>query len=594
MNALQPGAPAESMRSFVELMSERAASHPERVALRFLGDGEAVSDTFTYRELHERACAFAAYLQSMATKGERALIACPSGPDYVIGFLACLYAGLIAVPAYPPDPGQPHHVKRLLSIVRDARPRLVLTCSELLGPFEAVKQGFPELAQVEIVAVGGRDAAEHALWRMPEIGAGDIAFLQYTSGSTAAPKGVMVGHDNLIANEVVIRHAFSMTDDDVVVSWLPLFHDMGLIGGLLQPLFSGQSAVLMGPQHFIERPMRWLQAISRFGGTVSGAPDFAYRLCVERARAALPEGLDLSGWRLAFCGAEPLRAATLRAFSERFGAAGFDASALYPCFGLAEATLFVTGGRRGDGAVARGFDAKRLAESAASPAEAGQVLVGCGDAQPLHEVVVVDPETGAPAAPGRVGEIQVSGPSVTHGYWEKPEATEATFVAREGRVFLRTGDLGFKHEGELFITGRLKDLILVRGHNLYPQDVERTIEEQVEVVRKGRVAAFAVELGGAEGIGVAAEVSRRVQKLIEPEDVCRFISETVAEAHGEPASVVVLVQPGALPITTSGKLQRAACRKGWQRGALDAFAVYEQGRMTVAAAAVRSVEEQVQ
>ncbi|WP_437975236.1 non-ribosomal peptide synthase/polyketide synthase [Sorangium sp. So ce295] len=571
-------------KNFVELLAERASAHPDRVALRFLAGGDAEGEVLSYRDLHERACAIAAHLRSMAPPGERALLLYPSSVSYVTAFFGCLYAGMIAVPAYPPESMQRQHLSRLFAILRDAEPRFVLTESGLLEPLAMLRQHLPGPVAPEVIATDAIDRSSAGAWSMPDLREDSVAFLQYTSGSTSAPKGVMVGHDNLIANERAIRAAFSIDEDDVIVSWLPLFHDMGLIGTLLQPIFSGVSVVLMAPQHFIERPIRWLKAISRYRGTVSGGPDFAYRLCVERVKPEMLEGLDLRSWRLAFSGAEPVRAGTLRAFGERFAEVGFDAGALYPCYGLAEATLLVTGGRRGGGVTTTSFDAAELGNNAAVPSASGHPLVSCGKAQPEHAIAIVDPETGRAVEPGRVGEILVNGPSVAHGYWRNQGATEQTFVRREGRVHLRTGDLGFEHEGSLFITGRLKDLIIVRGHNLYPQDIEKTVEDQVEVVRKGRVAAFSVEIDGQEGIGIAAEVSRRLQKLIQPEAVCRAISEAVAQEHLEAASLVLLLQPGTLPVTSSGKLRRSACRKKWQEGSLDLFGVYERG-------ALRSAEE---
>jgi acyl-CoA synthetase (AMP-forming)/AMP-acid ligase II len=387
----------------------------------------------------------------------------------------------------------------------------------------------------------------------------------------------MVSHGNLMANERAIQSAFSMRDDDVVVSWLPLFHDMGLIGTLLQPLFSGVSAVLLSPQHFMERPDRWLRAVSQYGGTVSGGPDFAYRLCAQRVDPAAIEGLCLDKWRLAFCGAEPVRWETLRAFADRFAPRGFDATALYPCYGLAEATLLVTGGRSGSGVHVRRFDAPSLGRHQVAESEDGQPLVGCGATQPDHDVVVAEPESGNLVNDGAIGEILVSGPSVALGYWRNAGDTAKAFVRRSGRTYLRTGDLGFERGGELFITGRQKDVIIVRGQNIYPQDIERGLEERIEVLRKGRTVAFGLDFEGSEGIVVAAEVSSRAQKLIEPQAVCAAISEDVAKIHGEPARLVLLLNAGAVPVTSSGKLQRSACREAWQKRQLDTFAVYEAG-----------------
>jgi acyl-CoA synthetase (AMP-forming)/AMP-acid ligase II len=558
--------------NIVDLLCDRAARHPERTALSFIGDGERVAESWTYGELDARSRALAAELGALVPAGSRALLLYPNGPAYVSALLACFYAGIVCVPAYPPRSAQAHHVERLLSIARDASPSLLLTESALLPPLLAMQGALPGLAAVKIVGTDGPRSAMPSDYARPELTPESLALLQYTSGSTATPKGVMIAHRNLMANQRAIQSAFQMNDDDTVVSWLPLFHDMGLIGTLLQPLYMGVASVLMAPQQFMERPERWLKAISCHRGTVSGGPDFAYRLCAERIDPSVIEELDLSSWRLAFCGAEPVRLQTLGAFSDRFAPAGFDAAALYPCYGLAEATLLVTGGKRGGGVHGQGFDAAALAEHQALPSDPGSMLVGCGVPQPEHELLIVDPDTREPLEPGRIGEICVSGPSVALGYWQNREATEHAFVRRGSKLFLATGDLGFEHAGELFVTGRQKDLIIVRGQNLYPQDIERDIEERVPVLRKGRTAAFSIELGGVERIAVAAEVNARTQKIIEPGAVCRAISERVAEGHGEAAGLVLLLNPGALPITSSGKLQRSACRKAWQKGTLDVFA----------------------
>jgi acyl-CoA synthetase (AMP-forming)/AMP-acid ligase II len=441
----------------------------------------------------------------------------------------------------------------------------------------AAQAALPELASIQLVATDATDQSLAQGWRQPPEDPAALAFLQYTSGSTSRPKGVMVTHANLMANERAIVNAFSMREDDVVVSWLPLFHDMGLIGTLLQPLYSGASLVLLTPQAFIQRPACWLEAISRFGGTVSGGPDFAYRLCVQRAKPAASSALDLRSWQLAFSGAEPVRAGTLQAFADKFAPFGFDPKALYSCYGLAESCLIVTGGERGHGVSVEHFDDRALAEHRVVPAPEGRPLVGCGRPQPDHELSIVDPDTGERLGEGRIGEIVTRGPSVADGYYRNSDATRETFRGRAERPALFTGDLGFQHRGELFVTGRLKDLIIVRGHNLYPHDIERSVEERVEVVRKGRVAAFAVEADGEEGIGVAAEVSPRLRAMIEPEAVCRAISEALAAVHGQPASVVLLLEAGALPITSSGKLQRTLCRKRWQDQSLDILASFERG-----------------
>jgi acyl-CoA synthetase (AMP-forming)/AMP-acid ligase II len=561
--------------TIVELLFERAAQHPERRALTFLTDGDTATHAYDYAELHARARACAARLSECAAPGERAILLYPNGPAYVVAFLGCLYAGLIAVPAYPPASRDPRHYSRLASIIKDASPRLLLTEGALAAPLLAARDTMPMLTGLQLVVTDGEPQADGDSWSWVRPSPDSLAMLQYTSGSTTSPKGVMLSHSNLMAGERAISAAFSMNADDVVVSWLPLFHDMGLIGTLLQPLYYGIPGVLLSPQHFMERPERWLAAMTRFRGTVSGGPDFAYRLCTQRAEDPAQLALELSSWRLAFCGAEPIHESTLNAFADKFAAFGFDAKALYPCYGLAESTLLVTGGARGAGARSVRVDAAALSMDRVSASDDGRPLVCCGGAQPEHEVIIADLTTGEALAEGTVGEIRVSGPSVAQGYWNNPEASEATFVPRRGRTWLRTGDLGFLLDGQLVVTGRHKDLIIVRGHNLYPQDVERSVEERAEVVRKGRTAAFGIELGGEECVAVVAEVSPRVQKLIDLNALCQRISETVAMLHGEPARLVLLLEPGAVPITSSGKLMRSACRRAWEKKQLAPIAVYE-------------------
>ncbi|PTQ68386.1 non-ribosomal peptide synthetase [Pseudomonas sp. GV071] len=557
----------ELPRTLVHALQRRAAQQPDALALRFLEGDDGEGRVLSYAELDGRARTIAAALQSRTKLGDRAVLLFPSGPDYVAAFFGCLYAGVIAVPAYPPESSRHQHQLRLLSILDDAEPRLLLTSSDQRDSLQHIDNA-PELLLVDDL-----DPALAASWQAPELQADDIAFLQYTSGSTALPKGVQVSHGNLVANELLIRQGFGIQADDVIVSWLPLYHDMGLIGGLLQPIFSGVPCVLMSPKAFLERPVRWLEAISRYGGTVSGGPDFAYRLCSERVSASALATLDLSGWRVAFSGSEPIRQDSLERFAQKFAAGGFNASSYLACYGLAEATLYVTSGVRGEGIPALGVSAEALTQNRI---EAGgdSLLLSCGTVRPLHQVRIVDPATLTVLGDNQVGEVWACGPSIAHGYWRNAEATAKSFVALDGHTWLRTGDLGALRDGELFISGRLKDMLIVRGHNLYPQDIERTVETDVSHVRKGRVAAFAVQQDGEEGIGIAAEIGRSVQKNVPAEALINAIRQAVAEAYQEAPRVVVLLNPGALPKTSSGKLQRSACRLGLDDGSLDSYAQF--------------------
>lgn len=576
MNSACPS-PA-SPPDFVGCLRQLAEARADEIGLVVVTerDDQPVDTAITYAELDRRVRALAALLQERFPKGERALLLLDNDDHYVVAFFACLYAGLVAVPVFPPESSRPQHLARLAGIAMDAQARCILSTAAMLGMMEAAMPGLGEMVPLAVDAVEPEWAER---WRECRPEGGDLAFLQYTSGSTSAPKGVMVGHANLMANERAIETGFSIATDDVFVSWLPLYHDMGLIGGLLQPIHRGIPLVLMTPRFFLERPLRWLEAISRHRGTVSGGPDFAYRLCLERITEQQVAALDLSSWQVAFSGAEPVRHDTLEAFAARFVPAGFAAGALYPCYGLAEATLFVTCGHRGSGMTASTFLADELGRRRAVAGSHGRTLVACGGTVAGHAVSIRDPETRAELEDGRVGEIWAGGPSICRGYWNKPEESAATFVAEGGHNWLRTGDLGFVHQGQLHIAGRIKDLIIVRGHNLYPQDIERAVEAEVDAVRKGRVAAFAVEGPEGEGIGLAAEVPRSLQKLVAVDALVEMLSQVVGEAFGEALSVVVLLNPGALPKTSSGKLQRRACRQGWLDGTLDAYAVHAFGRM---------------
>ncbi|MGU3305093.1 non-ribosomal peptide synthetase [Pseudomonas sp. M5A4_2d] len=573
----------ELPRTLVQSLQRRAAQTPDQVALRFLAESAEHNVVLSYRDLDQRARTIAAALQANAALGDRAVLLFPSGPDYVAAFFGCLYAGVIAVPAYPPESTRRHHQERLLSIIADAEPRLLLTIASLGDGLAQIENAPP------VLSVDTLDTLIADRWIEPELHADHIAFLQYTSGSTALPKGVQVSHGNLVANEVLIRRGFGidLNPDDVIVSWLPLYHDMGLIGGLLQPIFSGVPCVLMSPAYFLGRPLRWLEAISEYGGTISGGPDFAYRLCSERVSESALQRLDLSAWRVAYSGSEPIRLDTLERFAEKFAACGFTPNNFFASYGLAEATLFVAGGSRGRGIPALRLDEQALAANRAEPGQ-GSAIMSCGTSQPEHAVLIADPHTLSELSDNTVGELWATGPSIAHGYWRNPEATAKTFVQHAGRTWLRTGDLGFIRDGEVYITGRLKDLLIVRGHNLYPQDIEQTIEREVEVVRKGRVAAFAVNDQGLEGIGIAAEISRSVQKILPPEALIKAIRQAVAEAYQQAPSVVVLLNPGALPKTSSGKVQRSACAIRHADGSLDSYAQFPGLHMQASDAALES------
>jgi amino acid adenylation domain-containing protein len=561
-------------RSLVELLLARSSEQPERVAYTFLAEGEREESRLTYRQLDTLARVIGASLQASGLQGERALLLYPPGLDFIAAFWGCLYASTVAVPAYPPKPRQPD--PRVHAIARDARPRVVLSSSAALPRLQSAAERLLGLGDVAWIATDTLPPGLAGDWRRAEPRADTPAFLQYTSGSTSQPKGVIVSHGNLLHNQEMIRRAFGQSPATVVVGWLPLYHDMGLIGNVLQPLYAGGTCILMPPMAFLQRPLRWLAAIARYRGTTSGGPNFAYELCVRKIAPEERAALDLSSWHVAFSGAEPVRPETLDRFAEAFAPCGFRRAAFYPCYGLAEATLFVTGGALAAPPEVRAFDRAALEQGRVAPAEptdpTARRLVGCGGPWAGQELAVVDPASGEEQPPGRVGEIWVSGPSVGVGYWNRPELTEATFHARLGErgPCLRTGDLGFLSDGELFVTGRLKDLIILRGRNHYPEDLEVVAEGAHAALRPGCNAAFAVEADGEERLVVVLELDRRT--AAEPGQVLDAVRRAVTEVHEVQVHEVVLVRAGTVPKTSSGKVRRHACRAAYERGELEVVA----------------------
>ena len=579
--------PVSDTLTFVEVLRERARSQPEASVFTFV-DEEGES-SLSYRELDAGARAVAALLQRHLAPGDRALLLYPPGREYVLGFLGCLYAGVIAVPAYPPDPTRlGRTLPRLRALVADCRATAALTTSPVLDMVGFLTEDAPELRALRWLATDALEPDTADAWSAPSLSSEHLAFLQYTSGSTGMPKGVMLSHRNLLHNSGLISRGFDASPQPVGVIWLPPYHDMGLIGGILQPLYRDIRTVLMSPLFFLQRPLRWLEVISRHGGTVSGGPNFAYELCVRKTTPEERAGLDLRSWEVAFCGAEPIRQETLERFAEAFAPAGFRREAFYPCYGLAEGSLIVSGGRRAQPPVVRHFAREALGRGEARAPGEGQEavpMIGCGQSLGDQEVRIVDPETRVPCAPGRVGEIWVRGDSVARGYWERADDSERTFQARlagsgEG-PFLRTGDLGMLDAGELFVTGRRKDLLIIRGRNHYPQDIELTVERCDPGLRPGCGAAFSVEVDGEERLVIVHELADR--SSADPAERAREaiarIRKWVAEQHELAAQAVVLLVPGSIPKTSSGKIQRHACRAAFLDGSLDVLQEWREGAL---------------
>lgn len=556
--------------TLVEVAHAHAARTPAQPAYTFVdyATERACESTLTHESLDRRARQIGALLQMHGSPGARVLLLYPGGLDYVAAFFGCLYAGMVAVPAYPPLNARLH--TRLGAVAQDCHARIALTDAPTLAQMGDLTRLCHPLARMQWFATDGAlDGLEHA-WRKTAIDRKQLAFLQYTSGSSGTPKGVTVTHGNLMANVRAIAEQGQYVPQDRFFSWLPPYHDMGLIGAILSPFCAGMPAAFMTPLTFVRRPSRWLREISTRRCTISGAPNFAYELCIEKVSDSEIEELDLSSWQVAFCGAEPIKLATLERFAERFAACGFDRRSLYPCYGMAETTLMVTGKQRRDTFKARIIDKEAYARDQLAivasaedhAADRAQAIVCCGAAVPGHSVAIVDPVTLAPLPEDAVGEILVAGPSVAAGYWQRETETLASFRVRiEGHEgdFLRTGDLGFLHGGEVHVSGRLKDLIIVHGVNHYPQDIEDTVNQCHEAIRPDCGICFSIEHEGEERLVVVQEVGRR-DKENGPQ-IIQAIRDAIANRHDIHPHAVALVERGSINKTTSGKLSRRPCRE---------------------------------
>jgi acyl-CoA synthetase (AMP-forming)/AMP-acid ligase II len=575
--------------SLVDIVSARAASDPSALAYGFLEAGEVERERLTWADIAERSLAVAHAIAAQEQPGARVLVLFPPGLDFIPAFFGCLRAGAIALPSYPPS-GTHHRtgrrgslvdrtVARLRGMIPDAGVSLVLTSEAVVAKRTALEALVPEMRALRWLTIEQAVTLEPQPHRLPQLRRSDVALLQYTSGSTSVPRGVMVTHGNLLHNLACGARVHGCTRDSVGVSWLPVNHDMGLIGGILQPAFSGFPMWLMAPAAFLQRPARWVEAISRFRATHSAGPDFAYALCARRVTDADRQMLDLSSWRVACNGSEPVRPSTLETFQRAFGECGFRWDAWSPAYGLAEATLFVSGTHPETEPVTLAVDRAELGHARVTGVTTDHdrlTLVSSGAVAESLQVAIVDPVRRTRCAAHQVGEIWIAGGSVAAGYWQRPDDTAATFGAfiespREG-PFLRTGDLGFMHDGALFVTGRLKDVLIVRGVKHYPQDLEMTAERANTSIRAGGCAAFSLESdSGEEAIAVVAEVEAEPSDAQAAACVLSDIRCAIADAHHVQVAAVVLVPAGSLPRTTSGKLQRFRCREAFVSGALDAL-----------------------
>jgi acyl-CoA synthetase (AMP-forming)/AMP-acid ligase II len=629
--------------TLIHLLRYRAQNQPNKTAYTFLQNGDIEVGSLTYQELDEQARAIGSCLQNLNAKGERALLLYPQGLEVIAAFCGCLYAGVIAIPVPPPDPSRMKRtLPRLQAVVEDAQASLILTTSQIKSSIERLPSEIAGFRNLRWLATEEIPLKLAASWQEPEVHGGTLAYLQYTSGSTSLPKGVMVSHSNVMHNSTCINRSFHYTSESISATWLPYFHDYGLVDGLMQPLYAGIPSFVMSPLAFIKRPERWLQAISRYQVTHSGGPNFAYEYCVRRIKPEQRSNLDLSSWCTASIGGEPIRKETLENFVAAFSQCGFRGNALYPGYGLAEATLAVSITKEQTNEpifgcfVANGLEKNRIVEATLGQSEV-RTVTGCGQSVSNMKIVIVHPEKLVQCEKNEVGEIWVSGDSVALGYWNNLEATERTFQAHladtgEG-PFLRTGDIGFLHNGELFVTSRMKDLIIIGGANHYPQDIELTVEKSNPSIKPTCTAAFSVDVEGAERLVIVAEVERRYQgerrlsqaselpdgidfrqkirrqevedclesevhQPLDAEDLIKAIQKAVSGHHELMVYAVVLLKTGSIPKTSSGKIQRSACRKGFLENSLDVvWKWHENNQVTVLqqlSKEVENLEQQVQ
>lgn len=589
-------------KSLAEILRWRADNQGDLLALTYLPDGETQAARLTYREMDALARRAGAELQKHNARGRAVILLFQPGPEFLIGFLSCLYAGAKGVPLYPPDLKRLNRtLPRFLAIVEDCESDIILTTAYMKNLGKAVFEHAPQLAERAWLAVDGLKEGLENEWRDPEVSLDEIAFLQYTSGSTGDPKGIEVTHRSLLLNFMLMTRGWNHVAGETTVTWLPNYHDMGLIDGWLRPIYVGCHCVGMPPLAFLKNPFCWLKAISDYRGIISGGPNFSYELCITKITDEEMKQLDLSCWKVAYNGAEPVRPETARRFTERFAACGLPSTAFSPGYGLAEAALFVCASKRGEPAVLYTISKTDLENRIITPVETddpdGLVAVGVGQAS--IPMLIVDPDSCLPLGPNRVGEIWLHGPSLASGYWKRPEQTREVFAAvlagsNEG-PYLRTGDLAFvREDDELFIAGRIKDLIIIAGRNIYPQDVEKTVENTDPAnLRPGCNAAFSVDIGGEERLVVVQEVQRRHKsensewanrRIANPEveafapvldespdfdKTLQSIRASINVMHNADPYAIVLIKPGSIPKTSSGKIQRRACRDNFLNEGLD-------------------------
>lgn len=576
--------------TLVTVLCQRAETLGDQRAYVFLAEGEAETEVWSYADLDRRARAIAVELANSGIEvaGKPVLVCAPPGLDYIAGFFGCLYAGAIAVPANPPDPIRlDRTLPRFRSILGDADAVAALSTHDQIEAAREVIERDLDLPLDRWLAVDRVTFDGIDTWQPPDLVPADPAFLMYTSGSTAEPKGAVIGHGNALHN-LSRFPGFANRPCNAVVSWLPFFHDLGLFLGILHPLYRSCPSILMPPAAMVRRPARWLEAMSRYSATTTGGPNFTFDLCVDRISPEERAALDLSAWNLALNGSEPVRWRTLKRFNEAFAECGFRPATHYPSFGMAEAAATVTGASDFEPSLTLRVASEALAQGVVQEVgedDRGRVYVGCGPIIAEQRMEIVDPETCKPKASGEVGEIWVSGPSIGQSYWRRQHGTGNGLKAHlstepDGPVFLRTGDLGFIHRNELFITGRLKDLIILRGINYHPEDLEHTLAHAHARARPNCAAAFSLELDGREGMGIVQEINPRGCEDKDFSEIVAAFRGVLVEGYDIDPDVIVLIEPRTIPKTSSGKIQRRETARRFASGDLETLHEWHASRPT--------------
>ena len=563
----------EKYLTLVDLLRDRANSEPDKTAYTWLRDGKTEAGFLTYQQIDRRAREIAAFLQSLSVSEKPVLLLYPPGLELIPGFFGCLSAGAIAISASPPGPNQ--STSRIGAIASDSQAEVVLTTQSILPYLKARFAESPDLAKIQLVATDGRISSESG--NPHPVTANTLACLAYTSGSTGTPKGIMLGHGNILENLAGLQERVQFTPESKLISWMPFDHNSGIVGGILVPLYNNFPAILMSPLDFMGNPLSWLETMSRYRGTFSLAPNFAYNLVCSYATPEYLANLDLSSWDVALWGSEPVRADIVERFFTTFAPCGLRREAFTSSYGLSEVVSLATATLKNEGPIACNVEKKALEQNRAvlvsEPSEQTKQILGSGRALPNQDIRIVNPQTLTSCRSDEIGEIWISSPCAARGYWNRPEATEGAF---EGKLadtgdgpFLRTGDLGFFLNGELFITGRLKEMIIIRGRNHYPQDIEKTVEKSHPALQPNSSAAFSIDVDNEEKLVAIAEIQENHLPQLDADGVTQSIREAVSGEHSIQAYQVVLLKPGTIPKSPTGKILRSSCREAFLNGSFN-------------------------